>query len=229
MKKLSVSLSKNQVYFGFIYMLAQLFVLPSLLTWGNWLLGSSLSASQLNFIFFALNFIVITVVYRHFLIENLKILLQNPWRVLRFAGTGFMLYWVANLVISFLIISLAPNFHNANDQSIAELTQDNAMLMSIGTVLLVPVVEETLYRGVLFGALIRKNTFLAYALSAVLFSCIHIVGYVTTYAPLELFLSFLQYVPAGLCLAWSYQKADSIWAPILIHIAVNQIGNLYMR
>ena len=46
---------------------------------------------------------------------------------------------------------------------------------------------------------------------------------------LELFLSFLQYVPAGLCLAWSYEKADSIWAPILIHIAVNQMGNLAMR
>ena len=229
MKKLSVSLSKNEVYLGFIYMLAQLFVLPPLLTWGNWLLGSPLSVSQLNFIFFALNFIIITVAFRRFLIENLKILLQNPWRVFRFAGAGFMLYWVSSFLVGLLIIKLSPGFVNANDQSIAELTQDNVVLMSVGTVLLVPVVEETLYRGVLFGWAYRKNTLLAYALSTILFGCIHIVGYLGVYTPLELGLSFLQYIPAGLCLAWSYEKADSIWAPILIHIAINQMGNLYMR
>ncbi len=229
MKKLSVSLSKKQVYFGFLYMLAQLFVLPSLLTWGNWLLGSPLSASQLHFIFFALNFIIITVVYRHFLIENLKMLLENPWRVLRFAGAGLVLYWIGSILVSYIIIWLSPDFTNANDQSIAALTQDNAILMGVGTVLLVPLVEETLYRGVLFGWAYRKNALFAYALSTVLFGCIHIVGYLGVYTPLGLGLSFLQYVPAGICLAWSYEKADSIWAPILIHIAINQMGNLYMR
>ena len=103
------------------------------------------------------------------------------------------------------------------------------MLMSIGTVLLVPVVEEMLFRGVLFGRLYQKNCFLAYALSTILFSCIHIVGYLGVYAPTDLFLSFLQYVPAGICLAWSYAKSGCIWAPILIHIAVNQVGTLSMR
>ena len=206
MKKLSVSLPKNQISFGFLYMLAQLFALPPLLTWGNWLLGSPLSASQLNFIFFALNFIVITVVYRHFLLENLKILLQSPWRVLRFAGAGLMLYWAGSFLVGLLIVSLSPSFANANDQSIAALTQDNAALMGVGTVLLVPVVEETLYRGVLFGWAYGKNTLLAYALSTVLFGAIHIIGYLGVYTPLELGLSFLQYVPAGLCLAWSYEK-----------------------
>ena len=229
MNNLSVSLNKKEVIFGVIYMLVQLFVLPSLLTWGNWLLGSPLSVVQLNFVFFALNFIVITVAYRRFLIENLKMLVKHPWWVLRFAGAGLLLYWVGNFLVSMLIMQLSPSFTNANDQSIMELTQDNVILMSVGTVLLVPVVEETLYRGVLFGAIYRKNAFLAYTLSTVVFSSLHIIGYLGVYSPLELLLSFLQYVPAGLCLAWSYQKSDSIWAPILIHIAVNQMGNLAMR
>ena len=227
MKKLSVSLSKKEVIFGILYMLAQIFVLPPLITWGNWLLGNPLSVSQMNFVFFALNFIVITVVYRHFLIDNFKMLLKNPWRIFRYAGAGLVLYWLGNILVSYLIIWLSPSFSNA--QSIAEMTQDNVILMSVGTVLLVPVVEEALYRGVLFGSLYQKNAALAYVLSTVLFSSIHIIGYLGTYAPLELCLAFLQYVPAGLCLAWSYQKADSIWAPILIHIAVNQMGNLAMR
>lgn len=229
MKKLSVSLSKKEVYFGVLYILAQLFVLPALLTYGNWFLGNPLSDVQLHFSFFALNFIVITVVFRHFLIENLVMLLQNPWQVIRFAGLGLVLYWVCHFGVSFLIMQLSPGFSNANDQSLMELTHENVMLMSVGTVILVPVVEETLFRGVVFGTLLRKNSILAYAVSTALFSSIHILGYVNTYSPLELCLSFLQYVPAGLCLAWSYQKADSIWAPVLIHVAINQIGNLIMR
>ena len=229
MKKLSVSLSKKEVVFGILYTLAELLVLPSLLTWGNWLLGSPLSVTQLNFVFFALNFIIITVAYRRFLIENFKTLLQNPWRVLRFAGAGLLLYWVGNFFVSLLVVLLSPDFVNANDQSIQQLTQDNVILMTLGTVFLVPVVEENLFRGVLFGSLYAKNRFWAYAVSTAVFSAIHIVSYLGVYSPLELLLSFLQYVPAGLCLAWSYQKADSIWAPILIHIAVNQMGTLAMR
>lgn len=229
MKKLSVSLSKKEVIFGVIYMLAELFVLPTLLILGNWFLPNPLSETQLNFIFFALNFIVVTVAFRRFLIENFKILLRNPWRVLRFAGAGLVLYWLGNILVSYLIVGLMPSFSNANDQYIQQMTQDSVMLMTVGTVFLVPVVEETLFRGVVFGALYQKNAFLGYALSTILFSIIHIVGYLGVYTPLELGLSFLQYVPAGLCLAWSYQKADSIWAPILIHIAVNQMGNLLMR
>ena len=229
MKKLSVSLSKKEVVFGILYILAELLVLPILLTWGNWLLGNPLSIAQLNFVFFALNFIIITVVYRHFLIENLKMLLMRPWRVLRFAGAGLLLYWAGTFLVSFLIMWLSPNFANANDETIQQMTQDNMTLMTIGTVFLVPVVEETLFRGAIFGALHAKNKFWAYALSTVTFSLVHIIGFLGVYTPLDFLLSFLQYLPAGLCLAWSYQKADSIWAPILIHIAVNQMGNLAMR
>ena len=43
------------------------------------------------------------------------------------------------------------------------------------------------------------------------------------YSPLEICMAVLQYLPAGLCLAWSYAKADTIFAPILIHAAVNYI------
>jgi hypothetical protein len=53
----------------------------------------------------------------------------------------------------------------------------------------------------------------AYALSILLFSAIHILGYIGRYSPLELTMAVLQYLPAGLCLAWSYTKAGTIFAP----------------
>ena len=44
------------------------------------------------------------------------------------------------------------------------------------------------------------------------------------FAVLTLILCFIQYLPAGLCLAWTYSKADNIFAPILVHALNNAIA-----
>jgi membrane protease YdiL (CAAX protease family) len=36
-------------------------------------------------------------------------------------------------------------------------------------------------------------------------------------------IAVIQYIPAGIWLAWSYLKGDTIFVPILIHAAVNYI------
>ncbi len=229
MNNFSVTLTKTGLTLGIGYFLLQLLVIPQILLWGNYLLGSPLNDAQVNFLFFAINFLVITVAFRRFLWENFKILLETPWHVLRYAGAGLMLYWLGSFLVSFLIVQLAPDFVNANDQSLSNMRQENFLLISVGTVLLVPVAEEMLFRGVVFGGLHRKRPVIAYVVSTVLFACVHLLSYIGIYTPLQLLLAFLQYVPAGLCLAWAYVKSDCIWAPIFIHIAVNQIGNYAAR
>ena len=102
-------------------------------------------------------------------------------------------------------------------------------MMMIGTVLLVPIAEETLYRGLVFGSLRPKNRLLAYSISMVAFSVLHIISYIGTLSPLHLFLSFLQYLPGGFALAFACDKADSVWASILIHMTINQIAMLSLR
>jgi len=42
-------------------------------------------------------------------------------------------------------------------------------------------------------------------------------------------LCFLQYLPAGFALAWCYRRSGSIFASILVHMTVNQMGMLLMR
>jgi len=36
-------------------------------------------------------------------------------------------------------------------------------------------------------------------------------------------------MPAGLCLAWSYTKSDTIFAPIVIHALVNATAIGFLR
>lgn len=229
MKKLTVTMTRREMLLGLAYIPMQLLVLPFLLLQGNMLLGSPLTSVQLNFILFCLDFICITVIFHRFLLHSLKHGFSMPWRLLRFAGLGLLLYWVGSFIVNSFIVSVYPDFSNVNDASISQLTKQNYSLMAFSTVLLVPVTEETLYRGVIFGKLYARNRLAAYTISVFVFAALHVIGYIGFYEPVLLALCFLQYVPAGLCLAWAYVKADSIWAPILMHITINQLGVLAMR
>ena len=135
---------------------------------------------------------------------------------------GLAAYYACMLVTDRVIGLLVPGFSNYNDSAIATMGQDSRLLVIIGTVL-VPTVEECVFRGLIFRNLYGKSHWCAYIVSMLAFALIHILGYVRQYTPLEILMAVLQYLPAGLCLAWSYTKADTIFAPIAIHATVNFI------
>ena len=180
-------------------------------------------------IYFAVSFLAVAVIFRRYLWRSAAQTLRQPGKVLGISVAGLILYWISNLCMSLFLAALGLNTPNVNDQSIAAMAADDFPLMFIGTVLLVPLAEETLYRGLLFGVLYRKNRLLGYGISTLFFCAIHVVGYAGSYPADVLFACFLQYIPAGLCLGWAYAKTDSIFAPILIHTMVNAMGILAVR
>ena len=229
MKKLSVTMTRTEKLIGWIYYPVQLFALPFLIALVNALMGKPLSDSWINIIYFCINFLCACLIFRGFLTQNAKVAAENPFRCLRYAVVGILAYWLLSYVVQIFIVYADPDFFNVNDAYIGDIVQDNYLLMSIGTVFLVPVAEEVLYRGLIFGQLYNRNRVIAYVVSTAAFAVIHVVNYIGLYDVKLLVLCILQYLPAGLCLGWAYAKADSIWAPILIHITINQIGILSMR
>ena len=227
--KLSISMTRNEVRFGWLLLVLQLFVLPSVLMLFNGLLPAPMHPALLNFLLFALEFVLTLLIFHRFLTVSARQAAAAPFRCLHFAGIGLILYYIGTVLVGMLIRSVCPDFSNVNDQNIHVLAQGHYTLIVIGTVLLVPVAEETLYRGLVFRLLQEKSRIAAYALSTLFFGLIHVAGYIGTTSPTVLALCLLQYIPAGLSLAWVYEQADSIWAPILMHMAINQIGMTYMR
>lgn len=227
--KLSISTTHRENLFGYIYLAFSQLLLPILIALVCYLLGYEISPAVLNIIYFGVNFVAIAAIFHRFLGQSLMAAIKNPWRCLRFAGLGFMLYYLGMLLVSFLILSVNPDFSNVNDNNIADMVQEHTKLLSFGTVFLVPVVEETLYRGLIFQQLQRKHRFLAYLVSCLVFSGVHVVGYIGKAHWLTLLLCFVQYLPAGISLAWAYEKSDTIFAPILMHITVNQLGIAALR
>ena len=229
MKKLSVRFTKLELILGWIYMVLQLLALPLLFNLANILLGEPMNMAELNFCFFCFNFLCATIIFRKYLLGNLKIFFARPLRSLFSAVIGFVGYWAISFVLSMIIFMIYPDFSNVNDDTISIMVQENFALMSIGTVVLVPITEELLFRGLIFRGIYNRSRFWAYAISAVAFSLPHVVGYIGMFDPLLLLLCFVQYLPAGLCLSWAYARADSIFAPVLMHMVINLIGMFAMR
>lgn len=226
---LHTSMTQKESIWGWAYLAFQLLVLPTMLQSGNAALGYVLSGSELNFVFFLINFIAVSCIFRRFFLASGTAARK---RQKKFWGTvilGFAAYLLCNILYSQIMVSFFPHFRNLNDQNVGAMVGKEFLLMTVGTVILVPPVEEIFYRGLIFGKLFNRRPILAYVLSASLFSLIHIIGYLGIYSASDFLLAFLQYVPAGLILAWSYQNADSIYAPVLIHALVNVRGIWLMR
>ena len=222
-------LTPNETVFGFLYFLLQLLIIPGIVLAINMMLPNPMPESIVNVLFFAANFLVVLILFRKFLGKNLHTLRENPWQVLRCAGIGLLIYMAGNGIFAFVVTPLFPDFANINDAAIMEMVQEHFGLMTLGTVVFVPLAEECFYRGLIFRTSYDKSPVLAYALSMVIFSLAHVVGYVTMTDFGTLILCFFQYLPAGFALAWCYRHSGCIFAPILVHMAVNQTGMLLMR
>ena len=222
-------MSKTEQLLGWPYYVIQLLFLPTIIVFIDFWFKLQLNDAMLNIIMFTVNFMLIALIFHKYLFSQLRIAGANIGKVLVTAVFGFVLYITLNYVISFAILFLNPQHINANNEAIDSMADQHYLLMTLGTVLLVPITEETLYRGLIFGTIYRKNAVLGYILSTVIFSAVHVVGYIGLQDTTELLISFVQYLPAGLALGWAYARSGTIWTPILIHAAVNWIGMAAMR
>ena len=228
-KHITVSLSKAELLWGWVYLAFEFLILPTALYWVVLRLFPGISDAEFNFLYYFVNFLGTLLIFHRFLSRNLGIAKEKPLRTGLYVLLGLVIYWGSSLVMMELTYRIMPDFFNVNDSNLAAISQDGFLLMAIGTVLLVPVAEECLFRGLLFRGLYGKSKFSAYLISALCFCLPHVSVYIGSYELSLLALCFVQYLPAGLILAWSYEKSNTIVTPILIHTIINAIGIYSMR
>lgn len=217
-------MSRTEKILGWLYMAFSLIALPGLLAWLNAQLADPMNEGTLSFVFYLTNFLFILGIFRRFLRDSLVAAWRDIWNFIQAVVLGYVAYWAASEAMEFIMSHLLPGFSNINDAAITAMAKSNYTLMLIGVVFLVPLAEEMLYRGLIFRNLWQSSKVAAYLLSMAAFSAIHVLGYIGSEDITTLVLCFLQYLPAGLCLAWTYTKADNIFAPTLVHAIVNAVA-----
>ena len=186
------------------------------------LLHLSLSALTINIVYFSINLLFVLLVFRNFLLQ--RFFGSGFWNFVQALILGFVLYYAGTWAIQALEQLLAGQFTIYNNETLNDLIFENRYVMLAVSVVFAPVIEETLVRGVVFGTIRPASRVLAYIVSALLFTLMHNWQYFGLHPFLSILLSCLPYIPASVALAWVYEKAGTIWAPITLHALINAMS-----
>lgn len=212
---------------GFIYWPFYLMLTGLLLSLLFLALGMDLESQEgvflLNIAFFIVNFLAVAAILHDFLFRSFAPI-TSFGRLILAVLTGYGVYCALNIPISVALEITGYVPSNLNQDAVETLTSMQPLVMLLCTVVLAPVTEECLCRGLIFGPICRRSPVLAYIVSAAVFSAIHVVGSIGESTLLDLAVCFVIYLPAGLGLAFAYHRSRSIWGSILLHAAINLLA-----
>ena len=218
---MTLTLSKQEKCWGAIYLFLQLLLVPYAAAIGCRIL-SVYSVAAVNLTAFFINAVLAVIFFHRLLLDSLK---NFRWdRTLCSVAVGFFLYWVLNTLVMTAILTLKPDFYNINDSGINVMIDEFPVLMPLAVVFAVPLAEECLFRGWLFTGLAQRSLALAYGITTLSFASVHMLGYIGACDALTLLLCTAQYLVPSAVLCWVCHKADSLLAPILLHMTINTIA-----
>lgn len=220
---MTLSLTKSEKILGGIYLLLEMLVAPVAVTVLCAALGIT-STAAVNLICFFLNAALALVCFRGLLRRSLENCAGRWGRTVLTALKGFGLYWLLSALSLVLIRAIEPDFANMNDASVNTMIDEFPVLMPLAVVFAAPLAEECLFRGWIFTGLAERNLPLAYAVTALCFSAVHVTGYIGSYDARTLALCLLQYVGPAIALCRTCEKSDSLCAPLLLHSFINTIA-----
>ena len=188
----------------------------------EYLLGVSIESALRDAIYYDVLFALTLMVFGRFWIQTTRALFANAGRVFSSLGLGLVAFYGLNELSVRLLRLLPLRTANLNDAAVSARLGVSPGGTILIVVLLAPVMEETLFRGYVFGLLRERSRAAAYAVSCLLWALAHVWQYAAgdwTYL-----LTGLQYVAPGLVMAWTRERAGSLWGSVLLHGAVNGLA-----
>ena len=218
---------------GWIYVPIHIFALPILLPSAALMLNSvgiSLTDIQINFIYYLLGFLFSALIMGHYLKNTFNDFADSVLRTLLNVVVCLVVYYCIAYVVNFVLAFFLPDLINPNTGAVIENTMENSKSMFAVSVLLAPITEEVIFRGVVFGTVRRKNRIAAFVISALIFSVYHLWQFaVIGYSIGTLVLYAIQYIPASIMLAKCMEDSGNLWGPIFMHMTVNYLALLVTK
>lgn len=221
-----VGLSGGEKRLGWLPLVCCLAVFPLLagrvFDMAEYLVGVSLGSGLRNAIYFYALSAVTLVVFRSFWAASTRALFANMGRVLSSLGMGLVAFYGLNELSTLLLRRLPLGMANLNDAAVSAQLGTSPGSTILIVVFLAPAVEETLFRGYIFGILAQRGRAAAYIASCLLWALAHVWQYAA--GNWSYLLMLTPYILPGLVMAWTYERAGNLWGSVLLHGAVNALA-----
>ena len=211
------------VFFA-IYMVVLPFVTTPLFNLAERLLDTHISSALRNVIYYYVLFAVTLIIFHKFLGRTCRNLANNLGGACQTLCVGLVALYGLNELVYRLSNLIVTNRTNLNNSTISAQIHDAPRVTLLIIIFLAPFVEETLFRGLVFGNLKMKSRPVAYVISCVLFAALHVWQFAVVNHDITYFLLMIQYLVPGLVLAWSYDRTGTLWTPIAIHAVANALS-----
>lgn len=222
----AAGLSEKEQWLGGLLLVGYLAVFPLLegpvFDLAELLFGVSIGSGLRDVVYFCVLFALTLAVFWNLWVRNTKALFADLGRVLSSLGVGLVAFYGLNTLSSVLLRLLPLGMDNLNDAAVSAQLGAAPESTVLIVVFLAPVVEETLFRGYVFGILREHSRIAAYAVSCLLWAMAHVWQYAAgNWAYLWM---LVPYVVPGLVMAWTCERAGSLWGSVLLHGAVNALA-----
>ena len=217
-----------QTAVGWCYFPLHFLLLPLLLRLYASVSGT-LDASAVNLIYYGAGLVFVLVVMLSWLRREFDTLLDRPLPCLRGLLTAAVATYGLNFLLGVILLLLGDVDPNPNNTEImAQASQDGGVIMALA-IFIGPLIEETLFRGVVFGSIRARSRVAAYAVSLPLFALYHVWQYALYTGDLRMLLYGLQYIPIAFVMTWLYESTECIWTVVFYHMASNALTFLALN
>ena len=202
-----------------VFFALYLLVFPYLNAWAQRLLMGEGEApvAEANVVYYVLLFALALLVFWTFLRHGFSLLVdwlpENAFAfVTGLAGAG---------LLHFLVTLIPYPVQNPSEMQYLQEFAISPVATAVLLVVLIPLIEETLFRGLVFGSLRQYSRPLAYVVSVLVYALACVWRYALEIGDPAYLLLFIQYLPMSLALAWCYDNGGSIWSAVALHMTIN--------
>ena len=216
------TMSKPQRIAGLIYLPFHILILPLFINMLAEYLPGGLSDTAANAVYYGLSFTFCIICMWKYLRIAFDFLLDNVATNITAMLFGGVSYLLLNYLASGVLFAILGDEQVAsNNELISSLADESSRAVLALTVFVAPIVEEVLFRGVVFGSLAPKHRRMAFVASIALFAFYNVWQLVLSTMDPKMFVYMIMSIPMGYALAWAYEKTNCLWVPIFLHMLIN--------
>ena len=217
-------MTKTQTILGWCYLPMHVAILPLLLGLLQAFSPDPMDDAKLNLIYYLIGIAFCLTAQFTFLRRSFDRLAENFKLCLLTMLLALMMDYALSGAAALLLLLVDGVVENPNNAAVMDMAaQDSGVVRAIG-IFLAPIVEEILFRGVVFGSLRTRSRLWAYVVSVAAFSIYHVWQYAAVTGDAAMLLYALQYIPVSIVLAWAYERSGCIWTNIFFHMGFNALS-----
>lgn len=217
----AIRMTRRELVRGWVFFPVHVLILPFVMAVVqgilDYRLGIYFSEAAFRVLYYLLSDLILFALFWSFLQRELDFFLGHWRKALPACLVGGLLVLILSLPAAWLPFP-------AEDPALGEWSVQLALspweTVAV-VVILMPIAEEILFRGLLFETMRRYGKALAWWAGTLCYALYCVWTYVFSSGELDYLILGVRYLPVGIGMTWAYVRGGSIWSPIALHAALN--------